>query len=95
MNVLDVAQNSVAAGAKLIRITLDAQPGADTLALVVEDDGKGMDEETGLYCGRSPMDAPDIDTRVLFTSGRPCREGEFVQVEITGTEGYDLTGRAC
>ena len=46
MNVLDVAQNSVAAGAKLIRITLDAQPGADTLALVVEDDGKGMDEET-------------------------------------------------
>ena len=74
-----------------IAFQVSASQVGKTLPVLVE----GMDEETGLYCGRSPMDAPDIDTRVLFTSGRPCREGEFVQVEITGTEGYDLTGRAC
>ena len=74
-----------------IAFQVSASQVGKTLPVLVE----GMDEETGLYCGRSPMDAPDIDTRVLFTSDRPCREGEFVQVEITGTEGYDLTGRAC
>ena len=74
-----------------IAFQVSASQVGKTLPVLVE----GMDEETGLYCGRSPMDAPDIDTRVLFTSGRPCREGEFVQVEITGTEGYDLTGRDC
>ena len=74
-----------------IAFQVSASQVGKTLPVLVE----GMDEETGLYCGRSPMDAPDIDTRVLFTSGRPCREGEFAQVEITGTEGYDLTGRAC
>ena len=54
---------------------------------------EGIDEETGLWCGSSPMDAPDIDTRVLFESEEPCAEGDFVQVEITGSEGYDLTSR--
>ena len=60
-----------------------------TLPVLVE----GVDEETGLWCGRSPMDAPDIDTRVLFQSREPLEEGMFVPVEITGSEGYDLTGR--
>ena len=58
MNVLDVAQNSVAAGAKLIRITLDAQTGAAAWRLLVEDDGKGMDAETGRPGDRPVLHQP-------------------------------------
>ncbi len=46
MNVLDVAQNSVAAGAKLIRISLEVDDARERLVLTIEDDGKGMTEET-------------------------------------------------
>ena len=45
MNVLDVAQNSVAAGAKLVQITLEADQARGILSLVIEDDGRGMDAE--------------------------------------------------
>ena len=41
MNVLDVAQNSVAAGAKLVQITLEADQARGILSLVIEDDGRG------------------------------------------------------
>jgi ribosomal protein S12 methylthiotransferase len=44
------------------------------------------------YFGRSYMDAPDIDTRVLFESSRPLHAGEMVRVRITGSKNYDLTG---
>lgn len=50
--------------------------------------------EGGRYYGRSYMDAPDIDTRVWFTSKAPVAPGEFVQVAITGSEEYDLVGEA-
>lgn len=45
LNVLDIAQNSVAAGAKLIRVTVDEQPARDLLAITIEDDGCGMTPE--------------------------------------------------
>ncbi len=45
MNVLDVAENSVAAGAKLVTIDLVFDEAAGTLRLVIADDGKGMDAE--------------------------------------------------
>ena len=45
MNVLDVAQNSVAAGAKLVQITLEADQARGILSLVIEDDGRGMTPE--------------------------------------------------
>lgn len=41
---------------------------------------------------RSMADAPDIDGRILLESPAPV--GEFVEVEITGSTVYDLTGRA-
>lgn len=46
MNVLDVAQNSVAAGAKLVQIALEADEARGTLLLAVEDDGRGMTPDT-------------------------------------------------
>jgi hypothetical protein len=39
---------------------------------------------------RSEADAPDIDGRILLTSAAPV--GEFIDVEITGTQVYDLLG---
>ena len=45
LNILDVAKNSVTAGATLIRITLVTDE-AGWLTLTIEDDGCGMSEET-------------------------------------------------
>jgi signal transduction histidine kinase len=44
LHILDIAQNSLTAGAKHLRITVDEDPVADTLALIIADDGKGMSE---------------------------------------------------
>ena len=45
MNLLDVAENSVAAGAGNIRLSVLIDPAAGRLRLAVEDDGRGMDEK--------------------------------------------------
>ena len=44
LNVLDITENSLSAGAKLIRITLDIRFAADAFSICIEDDGCGMDE---------------------------------------------------
>lgn len=46
MNVLDIAQNSVAANASLIEIMLDINPLQELITLIIKDNGKGMSEET-------------------------------------------------
>ncbi len=46
LNILDVAKNSVKAGASLIRIVVRADTAADSLVIRIEDDGCGMDEQT-------------------------------------------------
>ncbi len=51
---------------------------------------EGWDQGEQRWWGRGPGDASDIDTRVYFTGS--ARPGEFVQVKITGAEGYDLIG---
>ena len=45
MNVLDVAENSVAAGASLTQITLDINTAIKRLTLTIADNGKGMPPE--------------------------------------------------
>jgi len=39
---------------------------------------------------RSPADAPEIDGRVLITTGEEIEPGEFLEVTITGADEYDL-----
>lgn len=51
-------------------------------------------EANGLWYGRSYMDAPDIDTKVYFTSETDWPEGAYVEVLINGEEEYDLLGEA-
>lgn len=45
LNILDVAENSVRAGAKLVEITVSAKPKQDTLTVKIKDDGCGMTQE--------------------------------------------------
>ncbi len=45
LHLLDIAENSVAAGAKTVAVTVEEDTPTDRLRLSVEDDGKGMDEE--------------------------------------------------
>lgn len=45
LNILDVAENSTRAGAKLVRIAVEADFPSDLLTISICDDGCGMDEE--------------------------------------------------
>ena len=45
LNILDIVENSVAAGASEIRIFVDEDTGSNRLSVTVEDDGKGMSPE--------------------------------------------------
>lgn len=59
LNILDLVQNSIAAGAGLIEITVKERPADDALCIVVRDDGCGMTEEQAraasdpFYTGRN------------------------------------------
>ena len=55
----------------------------------------GFDEETGRFYGRSLLEAPESDGCIWLNVAGPGRElspGEYVNVEITGADAYDLEG---
>lgn len=45
LNVLDIAQNSIAAGATLIGITVEEDTAGDHMRIAIEDNGRGMTAE--------------------------------------------------
>jgi hypothetical protein len=45
LNILDVAENSTAAGASLVEISVTADSKADKLTIIIKDNGKGMSPE--------------------------------------------------
>ena len=54
----------------------------------------GYDEEEGRVILRSYMDSPEIDS-FIFVKGPERVSGEFVQVKVVDTKGYDLIGEYC
>ena len=54
----------------------------------------GYDEEEGRVILRSYMDSPEIDS-FIFVKGPERVVGDFVQVKVVDTEGYDLIGEYC
>jgi len=50
-------------------------------------------KEGDFYVGRTEFDSPEVDGEVLITSEKELKPGEFVFVEITGAEDYDLFGK--
>lgn len=57
---------------------------------VVDDDG---DVVPGLYMGRTAYDAPEVDPIILIEAPGGLENGDFVEVEVIGAEGYDLVSR--
>jgi tRNA A37 methylthiotransferase MiaB len=60
-----------------------------TLEVLVERLGVGSDE----WFGRSHREAPEVDGEIRFKSHARPKVGDYVDVEITATEGADLIGR--
>ncbi len=46
LHILDIAENAIRAEAETIKIEIMEDEGEDQLTICIEDDGKGMDEET-------------------------------------------------
>ena len=46
LHILDILQNTVEAGASQVELTIDEDPGSDRLAVMVRDNGRGMDTAT-------------------------------------------------
>ena len=62
-----------------------------TLEVLVE----SYDRYAECWFGRSAADAPDIDGKVFFTTKKPVKPGDFVQVTITDCMDWDLMGECC
>ncbi len=45
------------------------------------------------YSGRTYMDAPEIDGKIIFTTNKSYNSGDFVEVEVIGMNEYDLIGK--
>lgn len=57
--------------------------------VIVED----YDGYTDSYSGRTYMDAPEIDGKIMFTTSSEYNNGDFVDVEVIGVNEYDLIGK--
>ena len=53
-----------------------------------------VDAQKGKYHGRSSADAPEIDGRVVVTSAKALKPGQFVRVKIEKSGKHDLYGSA-
>jgi len=50
-------------------------------------------EEDDFYIGRTEYDSPEIDPEVLISTDKTLQVGQFYEVQITGTQSFDLLGR--
>lgn len=64
LNILDVAENSILAGAKNISISLICDENG-ILTLKIDDDGRGMDKETLKRANKPPCMTPSVHGRGL------------------------------
>ncbi|HEY7874494.1 MAG TPA: 30S ribosomal protein S12 methylthiotransferase RimO [Actinomycetota bacterium] len=62
-----------------------------TLRVLVE----RLDVPAALWIGRSHREAPEVDGEISFEAGPTTRVGDYLDVDITGTDGADLIGRAA
>ena len=64
LHILDVARNSIEAGATELRLSVVESPRRDRLEVIIADNGRGMDEETAQRA-----------TDAFFTTRRTRRQG--------------------
>ena len=80
LNILDIAQNSISAGASLVEVTINKQEKNDSLVISVKDNGKGMSEEF-----LKTVENPFVTTRKTRKVGLGI---SFFKQAAEMTEGY-------
>lgn len=94
LHLLDIAENSVAAGATQIRISVDEDVSADRLRMRVEDNGRGMDAQTAarvidpFFTSRSTRKV-GLGIPLLKAAAEAC--GGCFQIDSTPGAGTTLT----
>ncbi len=93
LHLLDIAENSVAAGATQIRISVDEDVSADRLGMRVEDNGRGMDAQTAarvidpFFTSRSTRKV-GLGIPLLKAAAEAC--GGYLQIDSTPGAGTTL-----
>ena len=95
LHILDLAENSIAAGARRVEIRVRELPDQDRVSIEITDDGAGMDQET-LRKARDPFFTTRTTRRVglglpLFEQAVKAAGGEF-RLESRPGEGTKVTG---
>nr|WP_243108469.1 ATP-binding protein [Maliibacterium massiliense] len=96
LHILDIVQNSIVAEASLVTLTVAVDTAADTLDVIVQDNGRGMDASL-LARVRNPFVTTRTTRKVglgipLLMAG--CeRTGGFVQIDSAVGEGTRLHAR--
>ena len=62
----------------------------ETISVLIEEQDE---KKTGVWIGRSWMDAPEVDGNVFVHSQRNLEPGTFYPVKITAVQAYDLVGK--
>jgi ribosomal protein S12 methylthiotransferase len=70
-----------------ISAQLNAQKVGRTLKVVIDR------EDDDFFVGRTEFDSPEVDGEVLISKETQLKKGQFYQVEITGSEEFDLYGK--
>ena len=94
LHILDIAENSLRAGASLIRIGTQLNVSADTFTVTIEDNGGGMSKEI-LDSVKSPFTTTRTTRKVglgipLFAAGCEITGGKL-EIESTPGKGTKLT----
>ena len=74
---------------QIISSQLNAEKIGQTLQVLIDRE----DEE--FYVGRTEFDSPEVDGEVLISKEVSLKKGQFYQVEITGSEEFDLYGKVA
>lgn len=92
LHILDVAENSIAAGARNIRITIAKDVSRDLLRIEVADDGKGMQpEELKMAANPSYTTKPDHKKGLGLSLLKEAATESNGRMEITSSPGQGTT----
>ena len=78
-----------------MQMAVSAEKNEEKVGKVTEVLIEGFDDYIKCYFGRTPADAPEVDGKIFFMSGRPLKIGDFVKVQVNDCLDYDLLGELC
>ncbi|MCH2182838.1 MAG: 30S ribosomal protein S12 methylthiotransferase RimO [Mariniblastus sp.] len=91
-NVKEERRNRLMAIQQEIAFDFNKRQTGKTIQVIID---HPVPDQPGVWIGRAPFDAPDVDGSVFVTeSGKSLAPGEIVPVEIVQGHGYDLVGVA-